>query len=316
VRPSAVIAVFLALGLSAADGAAHGLKGEGPTSIAAAFGSLWVGMGNGHVVRIEPHSGREQTRLRGYPTAFVHGIVAAYGAVWATRGRVVRIDPRRRLVREVRGVGSATLFTIQAGAGAIWVPDDGANEILRIDPKRVKLAARIRVPGRAWGVAAGAQGVVVVSVPSAGPVTGPVGTRLLHRLDPKTNRLSPPLARLDCDAGVTVGYDAVWTFDACGGTLERRDPHTLQVLRQAKLGVLSQTPALGFGSVWLASRGGVLRIDPRTLRVVAKIPGRSLTVVTGATSMWAFDYVHATIRKIDPRKNRVAGHPILVATNP
>jgi len=306
---------LFSLFLGAVDGSARGVKGDGPTSFAVAFGSLWVGMGNGHVVRIDPRSGREQARLRGHPTSFVHGIVAAYGAVWAARGRVVRIDPHANVVREVRRVGSATLFTIQAGAGAIWVPDDGANEILRIDPKRVRLAARISVPGRAWGVAAGAHGVVVVSVPTHDSVAGPAGTRFLHRLDPKTNRLSPPLARLGCDTGITI-YGAVWTFDTCTGTLERRDARTLRVLRQTKLGVLSQVPALGFGSVWLASRGGVLRIDPSTLGVIAKIPARSLTIVSGATSMWAFDYVHAAIRRIDPRQNRVTGRPIFVATNP
>jgi hypothetical protein len=185
-----------------------------------------------------------------------------------------------------------------------------------IDPRRVKVTARMRVPGRAWGVAAGTHEILVLSVPHGGPVTGPSGARLLQRLDPRTGRLSAARAHLNCDAGMAVGFGAVWTLDACTGSLSRRDSRTLQIDRQRKVGVLSQTPALAFGSVWLASRSGVRRIDPTTLRTVAVIPARSLTVVVGDAAVWAFDPAHDVVRKIDPRTNRVVGKPIVVATGP
>ena len=118
--------------------------------------------------------------------------------------------------------------------------DGGSNEILRIDPRRVKVTARVRVPGRAWGVAAGTQEILVLSVPHRGPVTGPSGARLLQRLDPRTGRLSAAHARLNCDAGMAVGFGAVWTLDACTGSLSRRDARTLRIERQRKLGILSQ----------------------------------------------------------------------------
>lgn len=243
-------------------------------SIAVGFGFLWVGMGNGDVIR------------------------------------------RSNSTREVRQFGGAAGFTIRAGSGALWIPDDGSNEVVRIDPKRVRPAARIRVPGRAWGVAAGQRNVIVVSVPTAGPVTGPDGVRLLHRLDPNTNTLSAPLVRVRCDVGVAVATDAVWTLDSCNGVLSRRDSRTLRPRAERTVRAPCQTPKLGFGSVWLASRGGVLRIDPTTLRVVAMIPARSLTLAIGAGFVWALDEPHSTIRKIDPRTNRVVAGPWLVATNP
>ena len=292
---------------TAASAGSVPLKGEGPTSIAVGFGSVWVGMGNGDIVRLDARTGEKQARFRGSAMSFVHGLTVGYGAVWGARGRIVRIDPRRNSVREVRGVGSATLFAIDRAAGALWLADDGSNEVVRIDPRRMRLAARIPVPGRAWGVAAGNDHVIVVSVPGAGPVTGPVGRRFLRRLDPRTNRLSAPLARVGCEPGITVGAGAVWTFDFCSGVLARRDPRTLRVTRTAKFGVLSQKPAVAFGSVWLASRGGVLRVDPDTLRVVARIPARSLTIAIGEGSVWAFDPAHLVVRKIDPRTNRVVG---------
>jgi hypothetical protein len=173
----------------------------------------------------------------------------------------------------------------------------------------MSVQARIRVPGRAWGLAAGSRTVIVVSVPTTGPVTGPKGVRLLRRLDPETNRLSPPLARVGCDVGVAVGSRAAWTLDACTGVLARRDLRTLAIERQTQTQVLPQTPALGYGSVWLASRGGTLRIDPVTFRTSARIPARSLQLAAGSGFVWALDTGSGgrppTVRKIDPATNRV-----------
>jgi streptogramin lyase len=247
----------------------------------------------------------------------VHALAVGYGAVWVVRDRVARIDPRGDAVVDVPGTGSGTPFAVAAGAGSIWVADDTTNEILRIAPKRARVIARVRVPGRAWGVAAARQNVIVVSVPTRGPVNGPDGPRLLRRLDPATNELSPPLAHLTCDVGVAIAAHAVWTLDACTGVLARRDPRTLETRRQRPMHVLSQAPVYGFGSLWLARRGGTLRVDPTTLRVRAVIPARSVAVAVGAGSVWAFDagWVkrRPTLRRIDPRTDRVIGSSIAVA---
>ena len=310
----ALCTVVLVVGTWTADVAAKGLKGDGPTSIAAGLGSVWIGFGSGDIVRLDASSANPQARIRG--TAYVHGIAAASGAIWVVAGGVTRVDPVTGGTRDVRGLAQVDLVEIAGGAGALWVADGRSNEILRIDPRSVKITLRTRVPGRAWGVAAGTHEVLVLSVPHRGPVTGPSGTRLLQRLDPQTGRLSAARARLNCDAGMAVGLGAVFTLDACMGSLSRRDSRTLRTERQQRLGVLSQTPALGFGSIWLASRGGVRRIDPTTLRTVAVIPARSLTVVVGDKAVWAFDPAHHVLRKIDPRTNRVVGKPIVIANGP
>jgi hypothetical protein len=81
--------------------------------------------------------------------------------------------------------------------------------------------------------------------------------------------------------------------------------------------VLSHTPVLGFGSIWLARRGGTLRVDPKTLRVLAVIPPRSVGVAVGAGFVWALDIGgfgrRPTVRKIDPETNRVVGSPFGIA---
>jgi streptogramin lyase len=316
VRIWAFIASAVLLVANAGDGVT---KGEGPTSIAAGFGSLWVGMGNGDVLRFYAESGRTEAQLKGGPVGFVHGLAVGYGAVWVVRDRVTRVDPQHNAMRDIPKTGSTTAFSIAVGAGSVWVADDGANEILRIEPYRARLLARIRIPGRAWGVAAGPGNVIVVSVPTHGAVSGPEGARLVRRLDPKTNELSAPLARLTCDAGVAVGSHAIWTLNACNGILARRDPHTVKVLRQKAMHVLSQTPVLGFGSLWLARRGGTLRVDSTTLRVLAEIPARSVAVAVGSGYVWALDIGgvrrRPSVRKIDPRTNRVEGSPVFLAAN-
>jgi hypothetical protein len=288
---------------------------EGPTTIAVGFGSVWIGLGSGEVVRLDGQSGRETGRLPGSLTGFVHGLVSGHGAVWALRGRLIRIDPRDNSTQEVRGIGSATAFTAAVGAGAVWIADDGSNAVLRIDPRRMRRAAVIQVPGRTFGLAAGGRHVLVVSVPGSGALTGPGGTRLLRRVDPRTNRVSRPLVRLNCDPGIAVGARAVWTTNPCDGWLVRRDLATLRPTARMRV-PRSLKPVLGFGSVWLVGGNRVLRIDRDRLRVVASIPSRGTTAATGEGGVWVLslgDGIHGSVTRIDPRKNRVVGRPIPIA---
>jgi streptogramin lyase len=313
-RTLIVAGVVLAAG--AGDGAA---KGEGPTSFAAGFGSLWVGMGSGDVVRFDAHTGKRKAGESRGQLGFVHGLAIGYGAVWVVRDRVVRIDPGSSLSVEIPATESLAASAIAVGGGAIWVADEGANEIVRIDAHRAKVTARVHVPGRARGVAAGPESVIVISVPTRGAVRGPIGQRLLRRLNPRTNLLSRPLARLDCDAGIAVAAPAVWSYDACTGVLARRDPRTLAVRGERVMHVLSQTPVYAFGSLWLARRGGTLRLDPMSLRVCAVIPARSVALAAGAGFVWAFDAGGPrrppALRRIDPATNRVVGAPLRFAND-
>jgi sugar lactone lactonase YvrE len=284
----------------------------GPTTVAVGFGSVWVGLGSGEVVRLDAGTGRETARLKGGLTEFVHGLAVGHGALWVLRGRLTRLDPRAGTVRNVRGIGSATAFTIAVGTGAVWVADDGANSIVRVDPRRARRAAVIRIPGRAFGLAARGRQVLVVSVPGSGSVTGPGGRRHLRRIDAKTNRLSPPLVELDCDPGIAIGTAAVWTTDPCSGALVRRDPKTLRPTGRIDVPSTSGI-ALGFGSVWLVAGDRVLRVDPQTLHITASIAVRGTSAAIGANAVWVLSMgngVRGNVTRIDPRTNRVVGRPI------
>lgn len=295
------------LALSAGGARAGGILG--PTSIAVGFGSVWVGMGNGEIVRLDARTGDRQARFRGAPTSFVHGLVAAYGAVWAVRSRVVRVDPRRNTVREVRGFGSATAFAIRRAARALWVADDGSNEVVRIRAGSGELAARVAVPGRAFGLATGDRDVLSVSAPTNGPITGPSGVWLIRRIDPATNRISSPLVRLDCYPAMAIARDAVWTADECSGSLTRRDPQTLAATGSLSLSPAYRVPVSGFGALWLIGPQNVLRIDPDKLAVVATIRARGVAAAVGAGGIWVLDMgngVRGSVRMIDPATNRIA----------
>lgn len=69
--------------------------------------------------------------------------------------------------------------------------------------------------------------------------------------------------------------------------------------------------AVGEGGVWaIGGDGGIVRIDPRTDRVVAAIPARvgserACGVAAGAGSVWVA--APDSVLRIDPRSNRIAG---------
>ena len=75
---------------------------------------------------------------------------------------------------------------------------------------------------------------------------------------------------------------------------------------------LGGLPATGFGSVWLSEsqQGQILRVDPHTRRVVARIDaGAEVTLAVGDGSVWAASRASGTfgrpLLRIDPRTNRV-----------
>jgi outer membrane protein assembly factor BamB len=81
----------------------------------------------------------------------------------------------------------------------------------------------------------------------------------------------------------------------------------LRVLRTTAVATQGGQLASGFGSVWLADpTGGVVRIDPRTGRILDPIPtGRDIRVVTvGAGAVWALGPAGEVLR-IDPATGRI-----------
>jgi hypothetical protein len=282
-----------------------------------AFGSVWVGLGSGEVREYDEATGRLLARhLReSAPNGFVHGLVAAGGAVWVAAGtQVVRLDPNSRRATAIPRSGSA--FALAAGRGSVWALDE--SRVLRISAKAGRRIGAVRSTGRFWGVGAGPAGVVVAWIPGRGPITGPAGLRYLQRVDLRSGRgrLTPPARAVDCDQAIAVGRESVFTVDQCTRRVARRDPRNLRVLREAVLSRVNfARPLLAFRSLWLAVRGRVLRLDPQTLRTTGTAEVRANAVAAGRHLLWLLDTGDGhtgTLRRLDPMTMRPVGAPVRI----
>jgi hypothetical protein len=293
-------------------------KGDGPKLVTVGFGSVWVGLGSGEVREYDAGTIRLRRQVLDPPVgagASIHGLVAAAGAVWVAGSAViVRIDPRSGRTRAL--AGSRHVWHLAVGAGDVWAASD-PNRVTRIDPRRGRIIATVRVPGRLWALGTGPGGVVVQWNPDRAANTGPAGPRVLRRLDTRTNRLTGASLRVRCDQQSLVGPRAVWTIDQCTGTLARRDPATLRAKRTVDLPSPSYTrPVLAFGSLWVAAGNRVVRVHPITLRVLATVWSDADALTAGNGLLWLLDTgdgATGTLTKVDPRTNRVVGAAVRVA---
>jgi hypothetical protein len=67
---------------------------------------------------------------------------------------------------------------------------------------------------------------------------------------------------------------------------------------------------VGFGAIWVASQGALLRIDPQTNRVVATIPvsvsGENASIAFGEGAVWVTSgQANGVVYRVDPAANRV-----------
>ena len=81
-------------------------------------------------------------------------------------------------------------------------------------------------------------------------------------------------------------------------------PHADQTIR---VGRDPYNVAEGFGSVWITVSGGLVRLDPTTGSVVARIDvvGRPWGVATGGGAVWIANETDGTVTRIDPGTNSI-----------
>jgi streptogramin lyase len=209
--------------------------------------------------------------------------------------------------------------------------------LVRVDPGTNRVVSRIRLPGDAWSVVVGGGAAVTtfdgrltrvdirtgrltrVSAPQtltygAGAVWVADHGGALVKIDPATAKV---VARTRLDfgpPGVIVTRGRVYVADAHASRPLEADPATAKILRIRQLPVGAILPAAGAGSIWSGSSriwGGrpqenddrVLRIDPRSLKLVATIHvgGNVPGVAFGFGSVWAAAGNGQLVR-IDPRR--------------
>jgi streptogramin lyase len=171
-------------------------------SVGFGFGSVWLVVADGRLLRIDPRTLREKGSIPNATTAIEGSepkLAFDRGSVWISspaESNVARIDPKRGAV-ERHLLNGAT--GISAGAGAVWVADnasaiwrfgsgqqqrievgpqpldvaatsngvwavDGGDQtVVHLDPRSRRVLARIKLRHRPVAVAAG-NGVVAVAV--------------------------------------------------------------------------------------------------------------------------------------------------------
>jgi streptogramin lyase len=114
---------------------------------------VWVGMGNGRLMRFDPRTDREVTRARLDPIdalAFGHGSVWTVDVVGETLSEYDPASMRRRTRVTVNGGDG-----VVAGDSAIWVLSRTQGTITRIDPSTKESTGVVQIGPTPAGLAVG-----------------------------------------------------------------------------------------------------------------------------------------------------------------
>jgi streptogramin lyase len=165
------------------------------------------------------------------------------------------------------------------GAGSIWAT--GPRVLLRIAPATESIVARIPLPPLAGSIAVAGRFVWVVTNPIHTSVTT-TAPALLWSIDTVTNRFvgKPiPLSPMASAGKLVVAQGSLWVTN---------DQH--------------------------GSFGRLYRIDPKTRRIVARIPIQNdpVSIVSADGSLWVGESDTGKVVRVDPKSGEVEGRPISV----
>jgi YVTN family beta-propeller protein len=183
-----------------------------------------------------------------------------------------KVVARIRIGRSSVALGQEGGGPLAVGEGAVWAMSTDRARLMRIDPARNAIVARIKVDPP--DTAAAGDGAVWLSNPSYNTVT---------RIDPATNTVTTTIPVGPQPEGIAVSPGAVWVAnagglaDADGPSVSRIDPATNRVVATIPVGPKSACCAQHTNliasprAVWVALANGnsIVHVDPATNRVVA-----------------------------------------------
>jgi YVTN family beta-propeller protein len=244
---------------------------------------------------------------------FSYGMAAGAGALWVVGSdEINRIDPATNTVTASIPVGATGSGPagVAVGAGTVWVPVAVPGSLWGINPETGKVAARIPLGGPLRGsisVSATRDTVWVACCGESGVGASASGGRLL-RVDPRRKRVVADIALPASPVAVAADASAAWVATAGGQVLlvsERRNRVAATIDAGGPL-AFPQTIATGTGGVWLADPFDeqVVRIDPKTRRVMARIPaGAVTTLAVTRDGVWGLSPIGLV--RVDPAHDRV-----------
>jgi ABC-type branched-subunit amino acid transport system substrate-binding protein/DNA-binding beta-propeller fold protein YncE len=255
--------------------------------IDAAAGALGVGHARAARRPLVPAALLGRGRLLVASGLLLLAAAIAATVVALTTGEEARIEPLGTGVAAIDpATGDVASLTesktppgnVAVGEGAVWVLTDGEDTVSRIDPQTNEITGTVETPGTPSQLAAG-EGALWVGRSGGRFVNTTVG---ISRVDPRTNRVTSTVTLPDTTGGgtfaspntgfpqIAVGAGAVWARNP-DDTISRIDPDTGALVK--RIDVAASTVAAGKEGVWFVpfDRPSVKRIDPRTNRVVQTI---------------------------------------------
>jgi streptogramin lyase len=220
----------------------------------------------------------------------------------AAKSTLDRLDLKANTLGEaVPGVSKPCGGAVSA-FNSIWVPSCADQALLRIDPKKWEVSAKI---------AAGVSKVAHIVAASADSVWLFSDDRTtLSRIDPDQNQV---VAEIRLPAGCSAlafGETALWVACPAEDRVLRINPQTNLVEKRIEVAARPSALAVGDGSVWVLCEkdGKVDRIDPKTNKVSKTIelgvPGISGAIVSGLGSVWV-TLEGFPLTRIDPAGEKV-----------
>jgi serine/threonine-protein kinase len=237
----------------------------------------------------------------------------------------LRRPATRRRHRLLIGAAVATLVGLAAALvatlvfrglsdSALAVPVDKVNTLVRIDPGTNQVGGTVGVG----------------SIPSATAVAGGsvwvynAGDPSLSQIDAATGavRHTTPLLAVPRNSGVFGGpvlaadKAGAWFIglDATGRSFLTRVFSWPRGKREFPLGEEPRAVAVGYGAVWVVTRGArddeLVRLDPAGGSIIRKrfpTSSRIDALAAGLGSVWVGSSSTATLYRIDPRSRRVTG---------
>jgi outer membrane protein assembly factor BamB len=261
--------------------------GGGTTQYTAeGFGSLWLPIVQGSVMRVDAATGQVQGRVEiGDPTpvelhADPHAVAADADGIWVTsvaEHALVFIDPAtmtlgRRIPLDVEP------YALAIDGRRAWVTSFQGDVLVSVDLDSGKVVSTTTVPkptgvavgaGRAWVVAHRANQVYAVNTKTA-------KVNVIVELGlPSPNGVCGA-----CVENIVFAAGALWTANNEGRSVTRIDPHGAAVPERIELPLRVWAVAAGGGRVWAG------QFDPAS-----------------ATEGWQ-------VAAIDPRSNEVTTYPL------
>jgi hypothetical protein len=219
-----------------AGGKAHraALAATRPCGIATGLGAVWVGTGDGRILRLPPG--------RAFPTggrAGLGNLTVYAGAVWAADlgGDVIRL--RAGVLSRVRGVGETE--QLSGLAGAVWTIAAGPGHLVRIDARTLAVR-RFRIGASPKAITTGDGGVWVA-----------LTDRRLLRFDPARERAREVGRLPEAPILMAAGGGTLWSLPA-SGRLSAVDERTGRTRLVRAFGRPPFGLALAADALWLGTR--------------------------------------------------------------